>query len=146
MVQLAKVQSRQPAPALDGARILVVEDDFLICLELETILADAGAKAVVLARTVADGLKLAGNGALDAAILDVRIGGKSVAPVARGLAARGLPFLFYTGQVETDPIRQEWPECRIVAKPARAPVLVNAVAELIDTHAGERSKPARRAL
>jgi hypothetical protein len=29
-----------------------------------------------------------------------------------------VPFAFYTGQTETDPIRAEWPRCAIVAKPA----------------------------
>ena len=36
----------EPAGALSGARILVVEDDFLISTELDMILADAGATVV----------------------------------------------------------------------------------------------------
>jgi hypothetical protein len=36
-------------------------------------------------------------------VLDVRIGRETIAPVARQLIKHGTPFLFYTGQLGTDP-------------------------------------------
>jgi DNA-binding response OmpR family regulator len=71
-----------------------------------------------------------------AVVLDVRIGNDTIAPVARGLTERKIPFLFYTGQVNTDPIWREWPASQVIAKPARPRSLVAAVAALINETAG----------
>jgi DNA-binding NtrC family response regulator len=116
---------------LKGARILVVEDDFLISMELETILSEAGAEIAGSCRTVKNALALVEREDLAAAVLDIRIGRESIEPVARQLTRRGVPFVFYTGQVDTDAIRAEWPGCRFVAKPARPPALVKAIADLL---------------
>ena len=105
------------APALHGARVLLVEDDILLLMELEAILREA------LAVTDRDGVA--------AAILDVRVGRETIAPVARQLASRGTPFIFYTGQVESDPDLAEWTGHRVLSKPARASAIVAAVAEAL---------------
>jgi DNA-binding response OmpR family regulator len=109
----------------------VVEDDFLILMELESTLTAAGAQVIGPSRSVDDALALAGEQAISAAVLDVRIGRDTVAPVARRLSARRIPFLFYTGQVATDPIWQEWPDARVLSKPASPRALVSAVATLM---------------
>jgi hypothetical protein len=44
---------------------------------------------------------------IDAALLDNRLGRESIAPAARELKKKGIPFASYSGQVETDPIRNE---------------------------------------
>jgi len=73
-----------------------------------------------------------------AAILDVRIGRTTIAPVARQLAERGTPFLFYTGQVENDPALAEWSDHVVLSKPARPATIVAAVALLLeDSGAGQ---------
>jgi DNA-binding NtrC family response regulator len=115
---------------LKGARVLVVEDDFLILMELETILSEAGAE-IAGCRTVKDALALAEKNALAAAVLDIRLGRETIAPVARELARRGIPFVFYSGQVNTDAVRAEWPDRRLVPKPAQPRAIVNAVADLL---------------
>jgi DNA-binding response OmpR family regulator len=112
----------------------VVEDDFIIAIELEAILAEAGAEVVGPCQTVNDALAAVRERRVTAAILDVRLGGETIAPVAAELARRGIPFLFYTGQVETDPIRAQWPGCIIVSKPARAGSIVSAVASLLQRY------------
>jgi len=117
-------------PALRGMRVLVVEDDALLSMELEAILLDAGAQAVSLCRTVEDGLAAARQGGITAAVLDVRIGRDTIAPVARQLASRGTPFVFYTGQVGNDPAIAEWRDHAIVEKPAQAKTIVSAIAGL----------------
>ena len=115
---------------LKGARILVVEDEALIALEVQASLTDAGAQVIGPSLTLAEAFALACRETLSAAVLDVRLGRDTVGPVARQLAARGIPFLFYTGQVETDSIRAEWPHCKIISKPASLRTLVGAVAAL----------------
>jgi DNA-binding response OmpR family regulator len=117
---------------LGGARVLVVEDDFFIALELVSILSEAGAEVIGPSQTVAAALTLAEDEELAAAILDIRLGSDTVAPVARKLAAHHVPFVFYTGQTRNDPLRAEWPDCGIVEKPALPIAIVKAVAALLD--------------
>jgi len=117
--------------ALVGAKLLIVEDNYLLLVDLEEVLRDAGADEVQACRTIEEALRISETDGISAAILDVRIGTDSIVPVARKLAARGTPFLFYTGQVGNDPMMTEWPNCRTISKPAQPQVLVNAVAELL---------------
>jgi DNA-binding response OmpR family regulator len=121
---------RKPDCLLTGTRLLLVEDNFLILLELKTVLREAGADTLE-ARTVEDALMMAEQEGISAAVLDIRIGLDSVAPVARRLAASGTPFLFYTGQVGNDRLMAEWPECKIIPKPAPPRAIVTAVANLL---------------
>ncbi|MGH6956540.1 MAG: response regulator [Caulobacteraceae bacterium] len=87
------------ANALNGLRLLVVEDEALVAMELEDMLGGMGCVVVDVAGTVSRGLALAGDEAvpLDGAILDVNLGGEQVFPVAERLASRGVPFVFCTG-------------------------------------------------
>jgi DNA-binding LytR/AlgR family response regulator len=117
--------------ALLGAPILIVEDDTLLLMELESILQDAGAKIMGRCRNVSEALKALEQNQVAAAVLDVRIGNKTIAPVARSLAKQGTPFLFYTGQVENDPALAEWTGYIVLSKPAKAAAIVDAVARLL---------------
>jgi DNA-binding response OmpR family regulator len=117
--------------ALAGARLLIVEDNYLLLMDLEEVLRDAGADKVQACRTIEEALILSEADGIGAAILDVRIGEDSIAPVARKLSARGTPFLFYTGQIGNDPMMAEWPNCRTISKPAQPQMIVKAVAELL---------------
>ena len=79
-------------------RVLVVEDELMIAMLLESIL-DANSECTVIgpfARVELD-LEAARNQPLDAAILDVHLAGEQVFPVADLLAERGVPFAFITG-------------------------------------------------
>ena len=85
---------------LSGRHVLVVEDEALVAMLLETILEDMGCTAVAAA-TVEDGLALAADAApLDAALLDVNVAGCHVFPIAEALKSRGVPFVFSTGYGE----------------------------------------------
>lgn len=115
--------------SLQGVRVLVVEDDAILLMELEMILRDAGADVVGACRTLKDALATVHSEPIGVALLDVRIGGETIAPVVRQLSKHGTPFVFYTGQIGRDPALAEWPGCRIVAKPALGRTIVAAVAE-----------------
>lgn len=82
-----------------GLRMLIVEDEAMIAMLVEDMLADLGCTVVDIAGSVEQGLRLAepGKTAIDAAILDVNVGGEKVFPVADALAAQGVPFVFATG-------------------------------------------------
>jgi len=117
--------------ALKGVRLLVVEDDAILLMELEEVLEAAGAEIVGRCRTVKDALVTVERAGISAAVLDVRIGNETIAPVARKLGRRGTPFVFYTGQLGCDPALEEWHGCKVVAKPAQAQTIVSAVVDLL---------------
>jgi DNA-binding response OmpR family regulator len=83
--------------SLTGKRILIVEDEALVALMVEDILAEYGAIIIGSKRTVEDGLALAKTADIDAAVLDVNVRGHRIDPVVDVLAARGIPFLLATG-------------------------------------------------
>jgi DNA-binding response OmpR family regulator len=116
---------------LSGHRILVVEDDFFIRTDLESILRDAGADIAGPCSGIADAIAVLAEGNVAAAILDVRLGSESVTPVARELAKKGTPFVFYSGQLDADPRLAEWPNSRILTKPALPKTIVAIVADLV---------------
>lgn len=82
---------------LDGKRILVVEDEYLIAADLKRSLADQGAEVIGPTGDLAKGLTLAQDGGLDAAVLDINLEGDASFPIADRLEADGIPFVFLTG-------------------------------------------------
>ena len=89
-------QGARPA-GLQGANILVVEDETLITMLLEDVLIDLGCNLIGSAVTLRQAQDLASTVAADAAILDVNLGGDPVFPVAEQLLARGIPIVFASG-------------------------------------------------
>jgi DNA-binding response OmpR family regulator len=115
---------------LGGLRILIVEDEPLIAMELKAALTDHGAEVLRPTRRLNDSLELARNSRISAALLDVRLGSESVAPLAELLDHRGVPFAFYTGQIDSDPVCRRWPKAPVVAKPASAGRLATVLVAL----------------
>ena len=93
---------------LSGRRVLIVEDESLVAMLLETILVDMECIPVGPASNIDDGEILARDTEnLDAALLDVNVAGRQVFPVAEVLKARGVPFVFSTGYGEGG-LPEEW--------------------------------------
>lgn len=78
-------------------RILVVEDEFLIALDISGVLEQAGLAVVGPAGTVGDALTALEQEEVHGALLDAHLGGEPVEPVADALKARGIPFAFVSG-------------------------------------------------
>lgn len=86
------------ALAVQGRRVLVVEDDYVLAKDLQHELEDAGAEVLGPVPSVADALALLATDARPgAAVPDVNLGGEWVFPMAEALRERGVPFLFATG-------------------------------------------------
>jgi DNA-binding response OmpR family regulator len=85
-----------------GLRVLVVEDEAIIALAIEDMLAELGFEVVGPALTLSEAERLASVEALDAAVLDINLDGKSSEPVARALCDRRIPFCFSTGYESAD--------------------------------------------
>ena len=69
----------------------------LLGILLEGMLTELGHEVATIAPRVSNALAAVESETFDLAILDVRLQGESVAPVADALAAKGLPFMFATG-------------------------------------------------
>jgi DNA-binding response OmpR family regulator len=80
-----------------GPRILIVEDEPLIAIELEFVLREANFEIADITGKLERALLAIEGGTCDAAVLDANLEGISAAPVAIALASRGLPFLVLSG-------------------------------------------------
>jgi DNA-binding response OmpR family regulator len=85
------------ASFLSGKSILLVEDEFLLALQLEELLQSHGGTVRGPYRTLDDAMKAAQHDDFDFAILDINLSGTMAYPLADHLLARGVPFLFLTG-------------------------------------------------
>ena len=85
------------AATLAGRRILVVEDEMFIAMQVEDLLLDRGCVVIGPAATTAEALQLMAAERPDAAVLDVNLGREMVYPVADTLKAAAIPFVFVTG-------------------------------------------------
>jgi CheY-like chemotaxis protein len=90
----ASEQPRLPTPQL---RVLLVEDEIMIALLLEEMLAELDFEVVGPVARLDRAVEMAQRQALDVALLDVNLNGKEIYPVAEALAAREVPFVFVTG-------------------------------------------------
>jgi CheY-like chemotaxis protein len=82
---------------LAGRRILVVEDEMLVLMQIEMALEDFGCSAVCVAASVAEAAAILVGESFDAAMLDINLGGEKSYPVADMLIRRSIPFVFSTG-------------------------------------------------
>lgn len=115
---------------LGGKRILIVEDEPLIALDLEATVIDCLGTVVGPVRTLAEAQQFADSSDLDAAILDLRLADGLTLPVIERLHARGIPFVIHSGTIEASMLAA-WPNVQIVSKPALAEKVVAVLAGLM---------------
>mgnify|MGYP001160552260 CR=1 FL=1 len=97
-----------PSEKFTGLRILVVEDEALVAMNLEMILEDLGCVVVGPAMRFDQAEQMMhSEGRLDVAILDVNLGGQPVYPLANHLKETGIPIIFATGY-DVSGIPEEW--------------------------------------
>ena len=113
---------------LRGVRILLVEDDPLICLDLEASLSELGA-IVVAVSDVAAALKVVATSRLDFAVLDFELGVGTSEPIATAAQARHVPFLYLSGYSEHDERFTRWPGIGVVVKPISAVTIARRIRE-----------------
>ncbi|TXC74074.1 response regulator [Sphingorhabdus soli] len=115
---------------LTGRRILVVEDEMLVLMNIEMALEDLGCTAISAAGNVAEALSLLAEQSFDAAIIDVNLGGDKSYPVADKLMERGIPFAFSTGNGDHGD-RSDLDDRLVLKKPYLAAELVAVLNQLI---------------
>ena len=82
---------------IEGKRILVIEDEFIVAAMLCDTLEDAGATPLGPVGRVSEALTAIAAGNIDAVVLDWNLAGEPSLPVAEALAAHGIPFVIATG-------------------------------------------------
>jgi two-component system, response regulator PdtaR len=89
---------------LKGANVLIVEDDFIVAFDMQTLLEEQGAKVIGPAASLAEARSsiAAHTTRLHAAVLDVNLQGEYVFPVAMELHSAGVPVLFATAYADDD--------------------------------------------
>jgi AmiR/NasT family two-component response regulator len=111
-------------------RVLVVEDEFLIALEIEQMVAGLGWVVIGPVPTVARALMAIDREEPDFAILDVNLGSERSTPVAEVLSARGVPFAVATGYNDRQLLEQAFRNVPRLGKPLEHHLLVSALARL----------------
>jgi len=113
-----------PQPAdFAGTRVLVVEDQLLIAIELEEVLAAAGFDIIGTVTSAREGLVFLREHTPDLAILDLNLGAETSEAIADTLAARAIPFVFATGYA-SDAIPEQHRDIPVVRKPYTASSLL----------------------
>ena len=102
---------RLPAP-----RVLVVEDNTLIAMDLEEILKTYGCQVVGPSCSVTEALTLLADGSVDVAVVDYLLEDGTAAPLAKALDEKGIPYAICTCARE-DEICSLYPRTPILGKP-----------------------------
>lgn len=116
-------------PVLAGHRVLVVEDEPLVALELKSVLDAAGAETVTAGSLGAAGAQA--EKPLSAAVLDINLGDGMSYPVARRLLDRKLPVVFATGYEAGAVVPEDLKDVPVLQKPIDSTRLVRLLAALL---------------
>jgi CheY-like chemotaxis protein len=115
---------------LRGKRCFVLDDEFLIALDIQQILERAGASYVASVASAAEAIEVLGREPkFDLAVLDVKLGSveRNSFDVAVLLQTQGVPFVFLTGMRVDDVHTKNFPTVPIIEKPYDATALLRAV-------------------
>jgi CheY-like chemotaxis protein len=116
--------------ALEGARVLVVEDEYLVAALIEQILESAGCIVLGPIPRVPEALDAVNDDDYDAAVLDVNLAGERINPVADALSERDVPFMFVTGY-GANALPREYAERPHIGKPFRTAELVGMLSSIL---------------
>jgi CheY-like chemotaxis protein len=113
-------------------RILLVEDEMLIALDIEATLHQLGHE-VFSATTVAEALKHLEHG-VDLAILDFQLKAGDTTDLAHNLRDLGIPFVVCSGNISLDDLGAAFAGASFLPKPFSAAGLLDAVARAGTNH------------
>lgn len=124
----------QSSPTTLGhARILLVEDDFIVAFDMQTMLEEHGAEVVGPAASVAQARALLSGAKPNVAVLDVNLNGELVFPLTEDLQQRGIPFVFATAYADDERLYPaSAKQAPRLAKPVLPNVLVRQIAKLLE--------------
>lgn len=112
---------------LSGRSILVVEDETLILMMIEDMLADLGCESIAAASKIGQAIALIDGKVFDAAMLDLNLNGMESYPIADALAAHDVPYFFSTGN-SLDNVKEGYRDHDVLKKPFTFEQLSNMLA------------------
>jgi len=112
--------------SLAGKRVIIIEDEPLVAMDLESCLTAAGCDVVGSAGTVRDAKNLCAEAVCDAALIDVNLAGQPVDELAATLTKRNIPFAFVTGYGR-EALPQGFRDTLVVGKPFDETALIATV-------------------
>lgn len=121
---------------LSGLRVLIVEDELLIAMELENLLQRLGCTVLDPVPTLAQALDALAHERPDAAVLDVNLRGERVTPVAEALHEQGVPFVLVTGYGSARLHEEALQGVPSLRKPVDSRQLARALAEVVARREG----------
>jgi DNA-binding response OmpR family regulator len=116
------------------AKVLIVEDEPMVALQIEDILQEAGFEIAGCVGSLDKALAILKNDDCDVAILDANLRGDSVAPLANLLQQRSKPFLFVSGY-ERAYLPEAFLDAPLLSKPFEPGELITTVRQLLSEHA-----------
>lgn len=115
-------------------RILIVEDEAIVALDLEMMVEDMGHEIVATCSYVKQAMEL--DVQHEVALLDVHLLDGEVFPLADSLAAQGVDLIFHSGHVEADEISARYPKAMFCPKPSSFAALKRCIDGLSDRRYG----------
>ena len=122
---------------LSALSVLVVEDEFLIAVEAQRIVEEAGAGSVILVNSIEAARTALDLGPVDVCVLDVQLGRDHGAVLTHDLISRGIPFVVASGLRMDADIAGINPAL-VLAKPYRDVELIEALRTALDRAAPGR--------
>jgi light-regulated signal transduction histidine kinase (bacteriophytochrome)/CheY-like chemotaxis protein len=123
VVATVKPARRAETPVRAPERMLVVEDNMIIALDLEDMLTRLGVKSITLASSVGQALGALAEDMPPFAILDVNLGPETSFPIADALRDAGVPFAFGTGFGDSAAFPDRFKDTPVLQKPYSAEAL-----------------------
>ena len=114
-----------------GLRVLVVEDELIIGLDIARQLDGAGFEVLGPATSVETALRFVAEPGCDVAVLNVHLGGETSEPVARELRACSKPFVVVSGD-STDSLSSSFNGAIVLTKPLPITDILAAVRRCVD--------------
>jgi len=111
--------------------VLVVEDEFIIALDLSETVQDLGYELEGPFEGNEQAIEAIGHQLPDAAILDVFTADGEIYPLADKLSAAGVPIVFHSGHVPPEEVRQRYPDALACTKPCPPNQLIDMIQEAV---------------
>jgi CheY-like chemotaxis protein len=111
----------------DRPKVLVVEDEFIIALDLSETVQDLGYTLEGPFDGREKALAAIENDLPDCAILDVFTADGEVYPLADKLSAAGVPIIFHSGHVPPAEMRSRYPHAQACSKPCPPDRMIDMV-------------------
>ena len=120
---------------LSGRRVLIVEDEMLVLMAMEDMLADLGCTSIAVAASIERALALIEAEPFDLATLDVNLDGQRSDAIAETLSDHGIPFAFSTGYGGTG-VSESYRDHPVLTKPYDNAELTKVLCRLLGSAAG----------